>query len=79
MNGLQEILGFEMDETVRPPLRFAYQISAMKADHQGMFLISWLQISRHQDIDTDAVLVDGFVAGAVDLEGGELVWIQSCG
>lgn len=77
--GLREIPRIKIDETVKPLLKFAYQKSAMKADHQGMLLISRLQVSRHQDIDADAVVIDDFVASAVDLEGGELVWIQGCG
>ena len=51
----------------------------MEADHQGMFFIPELQVSRHQDVDADVVPIDGFVAGAVDVEGGELFWIQGCG
>lgn len=77
--GLGEIPGIEIDETFRTLLIFAYQISTMKADHQRMFLISWLQVFRHKDIDADAVLIDDFIAGTVDVEGGELVWIQGCG
>ena len=57
----------------------AYQSPAVEADHQRMFLISCFQIFRHQDINTDPVLIDDFVAGAVDVEGGELFGIQGCG
>ena len=51
----------------------------MEADDQRVLFRSRLQIFRDQNIDADGVLVDGFVAGAVDVEGGELVRIQGCG
>ena len=50
----------------------------MKADHQRILIFSWLQIFRHQDVDADGVLIDGFVGSAVDVEGGELFRIQCC-
>ena len=51
----------------------------MEADHQRVFLISCFQTFRHQDIDTDLVLIHDFIAGAVNVEGGELFGIQGCG
>ena len=50
----------------------------MEADYQGMFLKSCLQIFRHHDVDTDGMLIDDFVAGAVDVEGGKLFRIHGC-
>ena len=50
----------------------------METDHQGMLLVSGFQILGHQYVNTEIVLIDGFVAGAVNLEGGELLGVQSC-
>ena len=44
-----------------------------------MFPLSRFQILRDQNVDADLVVVDGLVAGAVDVEGGELFRIQGCG
>ena len=52
----------------------AYQKLAMETDHQRTFLRSWVQILGYQDVDADGVLIDDFVAGAVNVEGGELFW-----
>ena len=41
-----------------------------------MVLLPCFQILRYQDINTDLVLIDDFIAGAVDVEGGELLGIQ---
>ena len=51
----------------------------MEADDQRVLCHFRLQIFRYENIDADGVLVDGFVAGAVDVEGGELLRIQGCG
>ena len=44
----------------------------MKTDHQRTFLRFWVQILGYEDIDADGVLIYEFVAGAVNVEGGEL-------
>ena len=70
----------EKDETVGLLLRLlTYQSPAVEADHQRTFLSSCFQNFRHQDINTDLVLIDDFIASAVNVEGGELFGIQCCG
>ena len=40
-----------------------YQKPTMETHHQRIIsLIPWFQISRHQDIDADGVLINNFVA-----------------
>ena len=59
-------------------LKAVRRLGCYGVDYQRMFVISWLQIFRHEAIDADGVPIDGFVGSAVNMEGGELLWIQYC-
>lgn len=56
-----------------------YHEAAMEADNQRTMSGSWVQIFRYQDVDPDGMMIDGFIAGAVYVEGGELFRIHGCG
>lgn len=51
----------------------------METDYEGILFSFWLQIFWYQDIDADRVLIDDFVAGAVDVKRRELLRIHGCG
>ena len=62
----------EIIKTVKAAAEVAYQKASMETDYQRTFLSFCFQIFWHQDVDANRMLIDDFVAGAVNMERGEL-------